>query len=206
MDLETLQKNRSTQAFELSDENIKDITEGIEKAGESETPFPVTDEKGELKVIGDATQIQRDVQTYKIMLMLDKKEFSKQEAEELNINKSLKEINTMYLPEIVREFRAISPSKRTMINSAFIKFITYFSKVENGKLIFLTDEELTKDIELRLYMDSLAMDAIHESVNEILSIPEEFKDKVQSASAVKVVVEFIFNNPDLINEIYANFN
>ena len=164
------------------------IKEGIDKAPESPTPFPVIQDD-KLSVIGDANETQVNKHDYKIKFIIpadyidDKDEDEVKEVEYKNVR--------------------ITPRQRASVVTAMCRLLPYFRNVkEDGTVEDYQPEEV---VALMSRFDDPMLDTLYNLVATVLRIDKELIEFMDYLSVIEATAQIILDYPDMVNEAEAFF-
>lgn len=205
LDIKALQQHRY-----VDEEDLETVAKAIEKTGEKDLPFPVTDKEGNMQIIGDANKTKRPIQHYKVTVFVDKAttRFTKEELLEINASDKLVESPAEYRVVLDVPVKAISIEQREVIQSglALVQALLY-EEVEHKdgsiSMRYIQSPIKRQARELELIKDKYVSQTIKDAVVDILDLPEGLRT-ISVSEAVTLIFEFALNNSDLFNETDSN--
>lgn len=202
--IDDLKKNRT-----LNLEAVKAVDDVIEKTGAEDKPYPVTNNEGNVAVVGNVNRVVREPQNYDIIVEVAKENcpYTVDELEAINMDEELIETGSTYRVHIQVPITEITPEKREIINSAMAMVMQlFYREVVDGDDVhyeYITNPLERQARELEILSNPYVPNVLKSAVYTLLDLPKEFQNTWVS-EAVRVFVEFATNNPDLINEVDAN--
>ena len=170
------------------------IKEGIDKAPESSTPFPVVkDEK--LSVIGDANETQINKHDFKITFRLPD---GVVEGEK---------VDGGVLKEIEYKDVFVTPRQSGKVISSMCRMLPYFRKIVDstkGKEAQSFSKEEIADILAEFGNEFV--DTMYDLVGKTLQIDDALIDYMLPSSAMEATYKIITEYPEIVNEAEAFFS
>lgn len=170
------------------------IKEGIDKAPESPTPFPIVkDEK--LSVIGDANETQINKHDFKIMFRLPDGVADGEKVE------------GGVLKEIEYKDVFVTPRQSGKVISSLCRMLPFFRKIidsaDGKEAISFTADEIT---EMLAEFGDEFVDNMYDLVGKVLKIDDALIDYMLPQSAMAATAQIIANYPEIVNEAEAFFS
>lgn len=203
LDLNELKRERN-----LTEPEVKKIVEVVEKTGESEMPYPVNNTEGKLSVLGNPNVTKREPQLYEVAVYVPKatSEYTKEKLESIAIKFEETELEYQLLIEVPVNVLSID-RREAMSYATGIVMSTLYEEVEHEdktvSMEFITDNVKRMARIYRLTQDPDISYALKSAVVGMLDLPKGLS-QITTSQAVATAIEFMENNPDVVNEVDAN--
>lgn len=189
----------------------KSLMNAIVEAGENDTPFPVTDEEGNVAIIGDANKTIRQPHHYVVTCYVDKDKtkYTKEQLQSLDNLVEFKESGAQYLVTLDIAIDSIPIEKRDALINAFSIVMQYmYETVEvDGEL---TRQLIQDPIKMSVAEAKLAndFDAALTIVNivagkALLDLPVGLR-KLGINEATAILIKSLTDFSDVTNEVDSN--
>lgn len=204
-DLKVIKRERN-----LDQTDVEKLSNVVEETGTSSVPFPVNTENGDLTVVGDANITKREPQTYRVKLFVEKATslYTEKELREVSVEFDQNELEYHVVLEIQVDKITID-MRESMSYAIGLVLATLYEQVEHedGKVSmeYITDPRKRSVRALQLVRDREASALLKEVAIALLDLPEGLQ-AMTTSQATEIVVDFMLNNPDLVNETDSNLD
>lgn len=170
------------------------IEEGIDKAPESPTPFPVVkDEK--LSVIGDANETQINKHNFKIVFRLPEGVVDGEK------------VDGGVLKEIEYKDVFVTPRQSGKVISSLCRMLPFFRKIieksDGNEAASFTRDEIA---EMLAEFGDEFVDSMYDVVGKTLKIDDALVDYMLPESAMEASIKIVQEYPEIVNEAEAFFS
>lgn len=177
------------KAERMTEEQYLGIKSALDKAQDTDIPFPVINDD-ELAVVGDANRTELRKFEYEITF--------RKPAFDADGNLSEEVENKKY------ENVFVKPRMNTRIVKLLASLLPYFYKVdEDGNQVEYTKLEL---IQIFGQLDESILDLMYELVAMVLEIPAGDIDYMEGSTVIATIMKFLEDNPNTVREAQLFFS
>lgn len=203
LDLNELKRERN-----LTEPEVQKIAEVVEKTGESEMPYPVNNAEGKLTVVGNPNITKREPQLYTVAVFVPKatSEYSREKLQQIAVDFQETELEYQIVIEVPVDVLSID-RREAMAYATGIVMSTLYEEVEHDdktvSMEYIMDDTKRMARIYRLTRDPEISFALKDAVISMLDLPAGLS-QITTSQAIEVAIDFMMNNPDVVNETDAN--
>ncbi len=172
--------------------NMIDLREGMKRAEQDDTPFPVVTDDG-VNVVGDANKTEVKSHNYTVRFR-----FPKEMEDQFDPEDIIARVGDYFIVSVDFDNVHIIPRRDTEIASAIVKIIPYLKALdENGGIRYKNNEELLAMV--KQVNHDIGNDC-YDTVAAVLDVDDERKNYMIMTDVMDVLTKLPEDFPEIFNE------